>query len=1156
MQLNKWVKIKGPRRLRPLRNGSIFGRHFLRCFVSICLLTAGAFNSVSAQENYENRPITETVITFEGTDKNIAAGEQYRTIVRDALGSTYSTVRVRDAIDRLYQTQQIAVIHVEASPVGDSGVFVRFVIKRKTQAQRVSVIVADQETDPVTEQELLLRLNLMEAGTAISQETLDANAEIILEYLRDLGYYKATVTHRQDPLANENEVAVTFNVTPGEQATVQAFNINIQGYDNARLADKIKLKPGEGFNRAKLTADVEKIRSVLREDDLLAPRLNEPRFTWDRPSNTITIELTGTKGPVVKVEVEAERDNIGSGTQSELLPIKREGTLDFAAIIEGERRLENHYQEKGYFFVNVVAVCSVEPPLVDADQVTLRNNTEFLCSALNSNDLESKEVTVKYVVNLDRKLKLSDIRLEGTEGISVEVTPPGTPANKVEAIPFTIEGIQPVLESQEATAWGIIPLFGYGRGYTSERLIEEDASTIRSLLREIGYRDATVRATRGVSLDGENLIITFIAEPGPRTMVTGIDINGNMAFSDDALMAELAPLYIVDNYYSRARARSGQRKIAEYYSKAGYYDTIVEFSTTGRTDDPVTGERKLRIEYDIKHRPSAFAASVSASSEPGVTVDGEGRKYFVDRVLVTGHERTKESAIKRAVTLEPGELLTAAGVYASEQNLFSSDAFSSVQIKPRTVSERANGDVETDVIVSVQEQAPRILSYGGGFSTDLGVSAFADLRHFNLLGNLWQGGGRIRLSQRQQLAQIDFVNPRFLRDGEDRFAPLTITAQYQRDSTVTRFFRSAFDKGTFGIVQRIDEEGNPIDEFGAETGSPTLHRLTFSAETNRTISREKRSVLFFRYRFEDVRLYNIQSLLIKDLLIPDSRIRISGFGATFARDTRENCAAEYSLLDLIANGNPTEPCRYSASDPTNGSYLTAEYNVSLPVLGANTGFNKFQASYNFYYTLPALKHTTFAARGIIGLAHVFANGNRFSPTQFPDLDGILPISERFFAGGSNTLRGFGFEEAGPRVVVVPQGTFRNREGEPVFLDPFTIPFGGNALAVVNLEARIPLSRSFKIVPFYDGGNVFRRVKDIFNPPDVPEGDVFRQNLRVLWSHTVGLGLRFKLPIGGEIGVDYGYLLNPPRFLIPQVTGPNAIYQLPQGHFHFRFSQAF
>jgi hypothetical protein len=163
------------------------------------------------------------------------------------------------------------------------------------------------------------------------------------------------------------------------------------------------------------------------------------------------------------------------------------------------------------------------------------------------------------------------------------------------------------------------------------------------------------------------------------------------------------------------------------------------------------------------------------------------------------------------------------------------------------------------------------------------------------------------MSQRQQLVQLDFLNPRFMRDGDKRFAPLTFSAQYQRDSTVTRFFRSAFDKGTFGIVQRVDADGNPIDEFGNNAGDPTLNRLTLSAETQRTVSRRDRSLLFFRYRFEDVRLYNIQSLLIKELLLPDSRIRISGFGVTFVRDTRKNCLIKYSILDIIARGEVGSP---------------------------------------------------------------------------------------------------------------------------------------------------------------------------------------------------------------------------------------------------------
>jgi outer membrane protein assembly factor BamA len=76
-----------------------------------------------------------------------------------------------------------------------------------------------------------------------------------------------------------------------------------------------------------------------------------------------------------------------------------------------------------------------------------------------------------------------------------------------------------------------------------------------------------------------------------------------------------------------------------------------------------------------------------------------------------------------------------------------------------------DGSRLSDVIVNVEEQAPRLMQYGGGYSTDLGASGFFDIRHFNLLGNLWQGGARIRWSQRQQLVQFDFINPRFMPDG-------------------------------------------------------------------------------------------------------------------------------------------------------------------------------------------------------------------------------------------------------------------------------------------------------------------------------------------------------------------------------------------------------
>jgi outer membrane protein insertion porin family len=1076
-------------------------------------------SSLFAQSKYENRQISKIEVTFTETGRERSATDQFLAIVRSALGEKYSAVQVRDALQALYDSGRVVSASVEATENGADGVNLRFVIKRKTIAERVVVQVGTFVGDPVTEQELLLRLNLLNPGTAITEQTLTANDDLILEYLRERGYFRAEVKHSEQALQDATRAGVTFQVTPNAQAKVENFNINIAGFDAAKIAkvrEKLELKPGELFSRQRLDRDVVKIRDALREEKFLAPALDEPRVVYDSDKNTINVELNGKVGATVNIIVDAGDEKVSDKTQTKLFSIKREGTLDYSAIIEGSRRLRNYFQEQGYFFAEVSAVCSVKPEFAENEASITENDTESLCSALSGAELSDRVVDVKYRADLNRKLKLVDIRIEGTNE-------------------FTAADVQSVLESQEANILGFIPYFGYGRGYTSNELIEDDRRTIRNLMIELGYRQAKVTVRQGVSVTGDNLILTFVVEEGIRTRIDDVEITGNKSFDEATLLAKLPTL--IGKYLSRARARNGVKELAAFYSREGFYDAKVTYSIVELGADAV-GDR-VKIVYNIEN---------------------EGKKVFVNRILINGNERTNRDAILKAITLRTGQVLRSADIFTSEQNLYATDAFGLVDIKPEPAGENDNGDRLSDIIINVEEKAPRLITYGGGFSTDSGVNAFFDIRHFNLFGRLQQGGAQIRVSRLKQLAQIDFINPRFMKDGKTddgviRYAPLTFTAMYQRDSTVTRFFRSTFDRGTLGIVQRVDEMGNPIDEFGNNTGVPTINRLTLSAETSRTISQKYRSIFFARYRFEDVRLYNIESLLIKDLLRPDSKVRISGFGFNFALDTRENCNIKYTILDIISKGDPGNPCRYNPSDPTKGMYITAEYNVSLPILGANIGFHKFQGSFYNFYTFPKLKNTTIAARAILGLASVFKRNQNFSSSQFPDLEGILPISERFFAGGSTSLRGFEFESAGPRVAVVPQGIFRNSAGDPVFLNPFTIPFGGNGLAIVNLEARIPITKSLRIVPFYDGGNVFRRVGDIFNPPDVPAGDVFRANLRAIWTNTVGLGLRLKTPVGGEFAVDYGFLLNPPRFLIPQQNGI-GIFQVRQTQLHFRFAQAF
>ncbi len=163
----------------------------------------------------------------------------------------------------------------------------RFIIKRKTKAEKVNINIGNTIGNDVSEQELLLKLNLLNPGTSITEQTLRDNADVILAYLRQRGFYKAEVKFSQQPLKSETEVAVTFDVIPNEQAKVEKFNINIAGFNPVKVRPKLKLKPGELYTRELLTEDVARIRKALRDEKFIAPELEEARPVYDSEKNTI-----------------------------------------------------------------------------------------------------------------------------------------------------------------------------------------------------------------------------------------------------------------------------------------------------------------------------------------------------------------------------------------------------------------------------------------------------------------------------------------------------------------------------------------------------------------------------------------------------------------------------------------------------------------------------------------------------------------------------------------------------------------------------------------------------------------------------------------------------------------------------------------------------
>ena len=1088
-------------------------------------LSAGAA-SVPDLVKYEGRTIASVEVVFEGAARDSAAEAELRAIVIRSVApnSVFSIVLVRRSLQDLFESGQVANVRVEAFEAGGPAVAGRAPIGLRYMVQpqvRVGSVVIDLDAPPgtpVTEDELRGRLNLLEPGARVTEQALRTNADSIQAYLRDRGFYLSEVDYSQAPDASGTRATVTYRVRVGEQARVGAFNINIAGFNAASVIPTLKLTSGSPFTRSTLGDDINRIRQAIIAQGYLAPQFNDPQVVRDPSNNMITINLTGSIGP--KVEVDVRGYEIGDKKERELLPVKREGSIDLSAIVEGERRLRNRLQEQGYFFAEVTPVCSVAGATTPTTTPTTAdtNTPSDTCGGLDPQALTGRTVNITYEVDPGRRFKLTDIRIEGTDQLSYD-------------------DVADELRTQKSNALAFIPYIGgYGRGYTSKDLLEADRRTVENRMRELGYRKAKAEVRQGVSLDGDNLIITFAVNEGPLTRVAGIEVRGNQIYTAKKLLDEPCSAArlrgeactIVGAPYSRSLARADADRIRSLYSRNGYYSPNdlpgAEVNLSVVDLPPKSGDEQVRLIYNIS----------------------EGEKVFINRIIINGNVRTSREAIIEAIPLKEGDVLRGEAISESERILYSADAFRQVIIRTAAAVETASGFKKRDVIIDIEERKPRTMDYGFGYSTDSGPLGLYEIRHNNLFGELRQGTLRTRASQRQQLFRLEYFDPRFREVSKGEFAPLSLSLQYQRDINITRFFRSTIDQGNFGIVQRLDEKGEPIDVItGKRTGEPTINRFTFNAETQRVLDERSRTILFLRYNYEDVRLFNIGSLLIEPILRPDRSVRLSRLGASLGRDTRDR-----------------------GLDATRGEFLSVDYALALRQLGGNLSFSKLLTTYRRYYKIggrddPAqtvadrrnqnqtgILQTVFAAGITLGLADLFNPRDRNGNNMIDEVDRTLPISERFFSGGSTTLRGFDFEEAGPRRVIVPGGAeFRNSEGKLITLNPFTVPVGGNALAVVNTEARVPLTRTFQVVPFYDGGNVFRHVGDIFGRELKPGDD---PNLRAQWTHTVGLGIRIRTPFG-PLAVDYGYLLNPPEFVLPN-NGGNIIP--PRGQIHFRFGQSF
>jgi outer membrane protein insertion porin family len=224
------------------------------------------------------------------------------------------------------------------------------------------------------------------------------------------------------------------------------------------------------------------------------------------------------------------------------------------------------------------------------------------------------------------------------------------------------------------------------------------------------------------------------------------------------------------------------------------------------------------------------------------------------------------------------------------------------------------------------------------------------------------------------------------------------------------------------------------------------------------------------YSYQSTDLSNI---IIPELVLPqDQHVKLSSFYVQYFRDTRDN-----------------------PLDAHHGMYQSFNFRISPAAIGSSSNVIRFFGQTSFYK--PVKSWLTWANNFRLGLTSGFGTQD------------YVPLSERFFSGGPDSLRGFPINGAGPQRPV----PVCSNPADPSTCTLISVADGGLMLAIFNSEARFPMHLIDNLggVIFYDGGNVYSNIN----------AHQFINN----YSNSIGFGFRYNTKVG-PIRLDIGRNLNP------------------------------
>ena len=616
--------------------------------------------------------------------------------------------------------------------------------------------------------------------------------------------------------------------------------------------------------------------------------------------------------------------------------------------------------------------------------------------------------------------------------------------------------------------------------------IEAARQELLDELRGEGRRDGAVTVESVASADGGRRTFVFTADPGPRYVVGGVSSEGAPPEEADTVAEALLPLR-PGRPYREAEWRALTDSLRRTLRLRGYYQAEVVPLEPGA---PEPAEDGLALDLRVRIEPGP-AVSVGAVRFEGSAAFGDaeltevaaivpGTPYVAEEIVGAREDLERfyrdRGYLEALVEVEapvdpvrheaevvfrvrPGSYFTVGGIIVAGL-----DTTRDSVIRSRLPFEEGDALGSGDLL----EVRRRLVSMGIFRSVDVNLLEPEEpISERNVLIRVVEGprtsiGYGAGYSEREQVR------------GEGEW---TRNNLFGMGHTLSLFGRFSLKGTRMVATYRGAEsvEGEVPIFVSAFRESQDRESLDFIRSgigvqvTRRVFGRN----LFLRYDLTTSELFDLKINPIQiDRNFADN-LWLSAVSASLVTDTRDDPV-----------------------DPRRGRFGIVDVEWSSALLRSRAPFLKGLGQQYLFF--PVGEQIVVAVAGRLGLAW----------TLGADEPALVPITERFFAGGATTLRGYKLDRAGP-------------------LDPSGYPVGGNLLIVGNIEVRFPIFGSLRGAVFSDHGGVYSEVSS-FRLPDL--------------GHNLGAGLRWNTPLG-PLRFDYGIRLG-------------DIGDAPRGQWHFTIGHAF